>query len=161
MRFFGVSSAVKAAAYVILSGREAAWEDILSGDWLPDLRAQLRRKILGRDLDGEASVDARQVAALECIDELLSVTDAQLRRGSLSLLENDRVSRGRKTIEFPVAQSTKTIEFPVAQSFSWARLLCRFRRGRRLLYRFRRELSRRRRLNRFCLCGGPCLSSFP
>ena len=75
MRFFGVSSAVKAAAYVILSGREAAWEDILSGDWLPDLRAQLHRKILGRDLDGEAAVDARQAAALECIDELLSVTD--------------------------------------------------------------------------------------
>lgn len=37
----------------------------------------------------------------------------------------------------------------VARSFSWARLLCRFRRGRRLLYRFRRELSRRRRLNLF------------
>ena len=73
MRFFGVSSAVKAAAYVILSGREAAWEDILTGDWLPDLRTQLYRKILGRDLGGR-DPDANQAAALDCIDELLSVT---------------------------------------------------------------------------------------
>ena len=31
MRFFGVASAVKAAVYVIWSGHEAAWEDILTG----------------------------------------------------------------------------------------------------------------------------------
>ena len=66
MRFFGVASAVKAAVYVIYTGHEAAWEDILTGDWMPDLHTQLRHKIVG----DSATPNERQVEALDCIDEL-------------------------------------------------------------------------------------------
>ena len=77
MRFFGVASAVKAAVYVIYTAgaREAAWEDILTGDWLPDLRAQLCDKIVG----DSATPNARQAEALDCIDELLPPGDRDRR----------------------------------------------------------------------------------
>ena len=71
MRFFGVASAVKAAVYVIYTGHEAAWEDILTGDWMPDLRAQLCHKIVG----DSATPNARQAEALDCIDELFLVRE--------------------------------------------------------------------------------------
>ena len=71
MRFFGVASAVKAAVYVIYTGHEAAWEDILTGDWMPDLHAQLRHKIVG----DSATPNERQVEALDCIDELFLVRE--------------------------------------------------------------------------------------
>ena len=70
MRFFGVASAVKAAVYVIYTGHEAAWEDILTGDWMPDLHAQLRHKIVG----DSATPNERQAEALDCIDDLFLVT---------------------------------------------------------------------------------------
>ena len=70
MRFFGVASAVKAAVYVIWTGHEAAWEDILTGDWMPDLHAQLRHKIVGNS----ATPNERQAEALGCIDDLFLVT---------------------------------------------------------------------------------------
>ena len=84
MRFFGVASAVKAAVYVIWSGHEAAWEDILTGDWMLDLHAQLRHKIVG----DSATPSERQVEALDCIDELfLQVTTTDGHRDLLVLRE--------------------------------------------------------------------------
>ena len=71
MRFFGVASAVKAAVCVIWSGHQAAWEDMITGDWLPDLRAQLCDKIVG----DSATPNERQAEALDCIDELLVVRE--------------------------------------------------------------------------------------
>jgi len=74
MRFFGVASAVDAAVDVISSGREAAWEDILTGRWLPHLRGQFDHRILGKDrLDGSEVATPEQAAALATVDELLCV----------------------------------------------------------------------------------------